>query len=460
MASDGIYDSEAGVYRGPLRPALPEISDPYVDIFSFFCKNTRDPRYRNKLALVDGLTGEGLSFHDLKEKVRAVAAGLTKRFGIVQGDVVLILSPNTIWFPVVAYAVASLGAITTTANPAYTEREILKQVQDSKARLIVTIPSLLDRVRAFGLPVILFGDAEAVAQVVAKEEKSAAVRVSRFSDLLTFDPAEAPRVAVRQDSTAVLLYSSGTTGLSKGVVLTHRNCMYTAMQFQYGPDLELRQRVKLMLLPMFHVYGLVIVTFCQLQRGSTVVSLPKYELELALRTIEKYRVTDFPAVPPIVLALAKQKVVGNYDLSSLVELTSGAAPLGKDLMQEVARLFPSLRIRQGYGLTETSGLVSVATVKKDNSHFGSCGSLAPDMEAKVVDVATGKSLPPNEVGELWVRGPNIMQGYLEKPEETAATIDKEGWLHTGDVVYFDNEGSLYIVDRIKELIKCKGFQPP
>jgi len=360
MASYSTYDSEAGVYRGPLRPALPEISDPYVDIFSFLCKNTRDPRYRNKLALIDGLTGEGLSFHDLKEKVRAVAAGLTKRFGIVQGDVVLILSPNTIWFPVVAYAVASLGAITTTANPAYTEREILKQVQDSKARLIVTIPSLLDRVRAFGLPVIFFGDAEAVAQVVAKEEKSAAVQVSRFSDLLTFDPAEAPRVAVRQDSTAVLLYSSGTTGLSKGVVLTHRNCMYTAMQFQYGPDLELRQRVKLMLLPMFHVYGLIIVTFCQLQRGSTVVSLPKYELELALRTIEKYRVTDFPAVPPIVLALAKQKVVGNYDLSSLVELTSGAAPLGKDLMQEVARLFPSLRIRQVWALSRSNNTVSVS----------------------------------------------------------------------------------------------------
>ncbi len=360
MASDGTYDSEAGVYRCPLRPALPEISDPYVDIFSFLCKNTRDPRYRNKLALIDGLTGEGLSFYDLKEKVRAVAAGLTKRFGIVQGDVVLILSPNTIWFPVVAYAVASLGAITTTANYAYTEREILKQVQDSKARLIVTIPSLLDRVRAFGLPVILFGDAEAVAQVVAKEEKSAAVRVSRFSDLLTFDPAEAPRVAVRQDSTALLLYSSGTTGLSKGVVLTHRNCMYTAMQFQYGADLELRQRVKLLLLPMFHVYGLVIVTFSHLQRGSTVVCLPKYELELALRTIEKYRVTDFPAVPPIVLALAKQKVVGNYDLSSLVELTSGAAPLGKDLMQEVAQLFPSLRIRQVWALSRSNNTVSVS----------------------------------------------------------------------------------------------------
>jgi 4-coumarate--CoA ligase len=136
--------------------------------------------------------------------------------------------------------------------------------------------------------------------------------------------------------------------------------MYTAMQFQYGPDLELRQRVKLMLLPMFHVYGLVIVTFCQLQRGSTVVSLPKYELELALRTIEKYRVTDFPAVPPIVLALAKQKVVGNYDLSSLVELTSGAAPLGKDLMQEVARLFPSLRIRQVWALSGSNNTVSVS----------------------------------------------------------------------------------------------------
>lgn len=268
-----------------------------------------------------------------------------------------------------------------------------------------------------------------------------------------------PEIPTRQQDPAALLYSSGTTGASKGVIITHRNliaqtCMLFSMEGgQLRPEL-----VYLCLIPIFHVYGLGMFVCGLPAMGCKIVIMPKFDMQEMLSTIQQYKVTNLPLVPPIMLALTKMSIVDKYDLSSFKQIGCGAAPLSKELVSAFRARFPKVTIKQGYGLTESTAIAANSITEEEFEHYDSAGLLAPNTEAKIVDVDSGRFLPPNKQGELWLRGPTIMQGYFGNPGATDATIDSEGWLHTGDLCYFDEHGYLYVVDRLKELIKYKGLQ--
>jgi len=263
-----------------------------------------------------------------------------------------------------------------------------------------------------------------------------------------------PDVPNDPDAVAALPYSSGTTGLAKGVVLTHRTIVSNVCQVIQA----IANRpvgVALAFLPMFHIYGFTAVTLCGLARGNTLVTVPRFEPEPFLQAISKYRVTALALVPPVLQFLAAHPMVDRYDLSSLETISCGAAPLGASLERQAAERL-KCPVLQGFGMTESSGVVFTSDL--DAPRRGTSGRLLPGTEARLVDPASGDDAAPGEAGELWFRGPQAFKGYLHQPESTAATITSDGWVRTGDIGRIDADGYLTITDRLKELIKVKGFQ--
>jgi acyl-CoA synthetase (AMP-forming)/AMP-acid ligase II len=404
-------------------------------------------------AIIDGPSGRALTYAALADTVRRVAAGLVAR-GVAKGDVLALCSPNCPEFAVAYYAALAAGTVVTTVNPLAPAADIAHQLADSGAVWLITTAALADgRV----------GEAAAAAGVRetfafgAADPASAAGGSGRAAPFaaLTGTGRSALLPTVDPDDSAVLLYSSGTTGLPKGVVLTHRNLVASLCQMravhQAGPD-----DVLLAVLPLYHVFALQVTLGLGLAAGATVVTMPRFDLEAFCGLVQGYGVTRAEVVPPIVLALAQHPAVPGYDLSSLRLVTSGGAPLGADLAAECARRL-GCRVKQAYGMTEFGGATHMVP-DAGGGPAESIGPLLPGVQARVVDGATGRDARPGQPGEMLIRTPAAMCGYLDNPEATAATIDADGWLHTGDVVIADREGWFTIVDRMKELIKYKGSQ--
>jgi acyl-CoA synthetase (AMP-forming)/AMP-acid ligase II len=423
------------------RSRFPDVAIPDMSVQAYVFERARE--WPDLPALVDGPTGRALTYRGLASLIERVATGLAAR-GFVKGDALCIYSPNLPEYAAVFFGVATLGGVNTTANPMYGAEELARQLHDSRAKFVVTIPMLAERAReaaaSVGAEVIVFGDAPGCTS---------------FSSLVA-TPGAPPPITITGQDVLALPYSSGTTGLPKGVMLTHGNIVANLAQCDFVDQSVAGDHV-LGVLPFFHIYGMVVVLCMLLRRGATVVTMPQFDLELYLRLSQKYRVKTAYLVPPIALALAKHPLVDKFDLSSLQMINSGAAPMGPELERACATRLKCL-VKQGYGMTEASPVTHFTPSDASLMRPGSCGLLIPSTECRIVDLQTRDDVGVGEHGELLVRGPQVMAGYLNRPEATAEALDTDGWLHTGDVGFVDADGFYFIVDRLKEFIKYKGYQ--
>lgn len=424
------------IYTSP----LPDVEIPNTKITAHVLGRAAANPHR--AALIDGATGATITYAELDEQIHRLAGGLQAR-GMGVGSTLAILAPNVPEYAVVFHASAVSGATITTLNPTYTADEIRVQLQDSGATILITVAPVLDVATA-----AIAGTS--VTELVVIGEAEGATPLSELMgeriDQVEVDPAS---------HVVVLPYSSGTTGLPKGVMLTHRNLVANLVQTEAVMTFD-DGEIGLAALPFFHIYGMQVLMNGLLRQGCTAVTMARFDFAQALQLIESLKISRFFAVPPMVLGLAKHPLVDQHDLSSVRSVMSGAAPLGADLAQEASRRI-GCPVFQGYGLTETSPVTHVSLT--DDIKPGSVGITVPATECRIVD-PEGTDVAEGGEGELLIRGPQVMIGYLNNPQATADTLDEERWLHTGDVGRFDADGHLFIVDRVKELIKFKGFQVP
>ncbi|KAI8019024.1 4-coumarate--CoA ligase-like 9 [Camellia lanceoleosa] len=405
--------------------------------------------------LIDFATGRRLLYSDFLRQTKSLSLSLQASFpSLSKNDVALILSPTSLHLPVLYFSLLSLGITISPANPLSTQSELNHLIRLSNP-VIAFATTTSSHNLPFSLPLgtVLLDSPEFESMI---------------SDSVIESDCKPNRVVnVNQSDSAAILYSSGTTGRVKGVELTHRNFIALIAGIHHQSRIEIEENaaaaaepaVSLMILPLFHVFGFFMM-IAAAAMGETLVLMERFDFEGMLRAVEEYKVNYMSVSPPLVVALAKSEVAAKYDLTSLRVLGCGGAPLGKEVSQRFTAKFPNVEIVQGYGLTETGGGATGMTGPDESKQYGSVGRLAENMEAKIVDPTTGVALPPGQRGELWLRGPTVMKGYVGDDEATAATLDQEGWLKTGDLCYFDSDGFLYIVDRLKELIKYKAYQVP
>jgi len=421
---------------------LPDVTIPEQALTPYVLQ--RCDELADKAALIDGPTGRTLTYAQLDAAVRTFAGGLHAS-GFGPGDVLAIMAPNVPEYAVVFHGVAMAGGTVTTINPTYTDTEVHHQLEDAGATILVTVPMFLETARkgAEGTKVdavYLLGEGDADTPALA----------TLFGEPL------AEQVAVDLDDVVALPYSSGTTGLSKGVMLTHRNLVANIEQVKVPLKMTEDDNI-VAVLPFFHIYGMQVLMNTGLAAGATIVTLPRFDLEQFLQVHQEHAITRSFVAPPIVVALAKHPLVDKFDLSSIKSIFSGAAPLSAELALECGERIGA-EVVQGYGMTELSPVTHLTPPGWFKP--GSVGVTVPHTDVKIIEPATGEALGLDADGEIWVRGPQVMKGYLNNDKATAETIDADGWLHTGDIGHIDSDGHLFVVDRLKELIKYKGFQVP
>ncbi|WP_324716153.1 long-chain fatty acid--CoA ligase [Carboxydochorda subterranea] len=427
--------------------------------------------------------GARLSYARLFEQVRRLAGGL-RALGVRPGDRVAIILPNLPQTVIAYYAVLWLGGVVVMTNPLYTPRELRHQLADAEARVVVAFDQILPRVLEVASEVglrhvvvtsaadylppplrLLYPLKQAAqrrhqrrphpAQHPVAPSRPPGLQVHAFTRLVRSQPLDGPHPVDAREDLALLQYTGGTTGTSKGVMLTHFNLAANCTQIQaWLYKLEGRPTTVLAALPFFHVYGLTTVLNFSVMTGSTMILTPRFSAAEVVRLIERHRPRLFPGVPTMYVAITQLPDIARRDLSSVEACISGAAPLPVAVQESFERLTGG-RLVEGYGLTEASP-VTHANPIWGARRTGSIGLPWPDTDARIVDPATGEPLPPGSVGELAVRGPQVMKGYWQRPEETAAVL-RDGWLLTGDLAQMDDDGYFRIVDRKKDLIIAGGF---
>ncbi|KAL6294302.1 hypothetical protein ACE6H2_002444 [Prunus campanulata] len=399
-------------------------------------------------ALLDAATGLRVLYPEFTRRVQSLAFSLQSQLGLSHGDCAFILSPNSLHVPVLYLSLFSLGVIVSPSNPASSIPDLSRQIHICKPAVAFATSATAHKIHSLRLGTVLLDSAE-------------------FESMMTSPAAAEPRrVQVSQSDTATILYSSGTTGRVKGVALTHRNWISTlagVYAVRSAAAASPQAVVALCTVPFFHVYGIAF-SLRVLAVGDTLASISgRFDLVAMMRAIERFRITHVGWAPPVAVAVVEHgdgNETGGYDLSSLQVITCGGAPLAKSVIDKLKKRLPNIQVAQGYGLTETTARVFGAVGPEETLVEGANGKLMPNIEVKIVeaDSESGIGLPPLMQGEIWVRGPCIMKGYVGDEEATAAALDSEGWLKTGDLCYIDNDGYLFFVDRIKELIKYKAYQ--
>ena len=442
---------------------FPEVDIPSASIYDYLFGRLDDID-ADRVALIEAKSGRATTYREMVARIRTFAGALSGR-GIGVGDVVGLLAPNSSAFAVAFHGILRAGATATTINALFTANDIAKQLTDSGAKMLVTVTSMLPQAKEGAAAAGISDD----DLVVLDGAGRATDGHPNAADLLAAG-TPAPELAFAPSAhVAALPYSSGTTGNPKGVMLTHRNLVANVAQIRPLHGM-VSDDVILAVLPFFHIYGMTVLLNAALHARARLVVMQSFDLAAFLGNIEKHKCTIAFIAPPVAVALAKDSLVDSYDLSSLNVVMSGAAPLDAELGNAVSERL-SCKVVQGYGMSELSPVSHITPFDggrlnmRSDAPLSSVGWTVSNAASKLVDPESGAEIELPEqglskTGELWFKGPNVMAGYLNNDEATRATIDDDGWLHTGDLAQADTAGCVYIVDRLKELIKYKGYQVP
>ncbi|AHH18467.1 putative fatty-acid--CoA ligase [Nocardia nova SH22a] len=427
-------------FRGPLR----DVVIPDESLFDFLFADL-DDHDAERPALIDGDTGETMTYGQLVATIRGVAAGIAAR-GLSGGDVIALYSPNNPAFAAVLHGILRAGCTVTTVDTLCTPADIAHQLRDCGARLVFTVGALsscaVQGAQAAGL---FAADVVLIDSVVDDRH----VGLPGFIALACASGGDVPAVVADPGShLAALSYASGTTGPARGVMLTHRNLVANVCQIEEMMRLDRHDRVPAVL-PFSHGYGMTVLLNAALRRRATLITRAGFELSAFLRTVSDFECTYLFIAPSIAVALARNPLVDEYDLSSVHTVACGSAPLPGALARAVARRL-DCRVRQSHGLPETSPISHAIPAESDDIDLDSVGFTVPNMECRLVDPQTGADIDPpahgiSAPGELWCRGPNVMAGYLGAPEATAEKLDADGFLRTGDIATVDHRGVVTIV---------------
>jgi len=432
-----------------LKSSFPDVPVPEVDLTSYVLGAEADPRDQ-RIAVLDAATGRSLTFAKLRAAVTSLAQWLHADAERLS-QVCALFAANCAEYPLVFHGVLAAGQVVTPVNALYTADELARQLRDSRGRTVFCDAERLPRTLQAADQL-----ADQVRRIVVIDEAPTASdeRIRRLSDASTSQTSNRLQPPAH-DSLAVIPFSSGTTGIPKGVMLTHRNLV--ANQCQIAPLLELPTQARtLAVLPLSHIYAMTGIMNASLAHRVPMVTMPRFTLDSFLAAIEQHRITHAFVVPPIATALLAEPNLGRYDLSSLELVMCAAASLSTGVAEQLQDALGAVVV-QAYGLSEASPCTHGIPPSRPDIHRGSIGLLMPNVEARLVD-PTGTDAATGHPGELWCRGPNVMAGYLDNPQATADVLDEDGWLHTGDLASADEHGTFTIVGRLKELIKYNGYQ--